>query len=51
MLPRLLILNLEEADGEFTRQAYALAGTHPGTKTVRRTVLVLRIALFESLII
>lgn len=51
MLPRLLILNLEEADGEFTRQASALAGTHPGTKTVRRTVFMLRIALFESLII
>ena len=35
----------------FARLASALGGTHPGTETVRRTVSMLRIALFESLYI
>ena len=38
-------------DEEFARLAFALAGTHPGTETVHRTVSMLRIALFESLLL
>ena len=39
------------ADEAFARLAFALAGTHPGTETVHRTVSMLRIALFESLLL
>ena len=39
------------ADEAFARLAFTLAGTHPGTETVHRTVSMLRIALFESLCI
>ena len=46
LLMRWLILAQME---RFARLASALGGTHPGTKTVHRTVSMLRIALFESL--
>ncbi len=45
-----LVLALFLAQMErFARLAFALAGTHPGTETVPRTVSMLRITLFESL--
>ena len=47
---KVLVLFLAQMK-RFARLAFALAGTHPGTETVHRTVSMLRIALFESLLL
>ena len=47
---KVLVLFLAQMK-RFARLAFTLAGTHPGTETVHRTVSMLRIALFESLLL